>query len=990
MNNNKFKNLFKFNKMSNNIKLNEDIINEEEIIVNLMSEIFLYENKIKEINNLLTNNNTDINKNYLELSNLRKQKLIFHEKISKLQQKIAEKTKIKEEQIKMKESRKIEIENKIEEYKYQINTFNIIIFNSLISSVILKNKDNKNDILTNEQISDILIKVKKYNENFDEKKEKQNKDIIGYNKMKENNILNNIKEINLKINQIDETLRMLKEEKNSINNELINIISCKESIEALIKFNHYLIKNYQGIRDNKIDKNNDEEIYKKNKWNSLINLNFYELIIIDAKKFANGFNEIIFDLFDLNKNNKNSFIFNSSHLTNTNKDISLTEIIKKEFDLSLKTIKNGLDIFNEKIFLKSISSIIVTKLIPFLKNNNVYTNINEINENITIYLSYYLKSLYYEQIITENLKFINREYKYNKKELQKIISELNNEKKKKEILRMDIHENIDNNEKGLKIKSDELINNKPLNISNKQNNIKLSKEESNYLQICFNINNLRTQKNEILFDCETINNEYNSEIKELNTIKHKLNKELEEMDKKISIISSNIEQRTIKVNSEIIELRKIIAEKYNNIKTHLKKCKIKCGENTDEYNSIINSINETLHQKNKGILDINEIKSIKLTSSYDNYDKGELRKENLSKTYLHSSCDNKDKYKINIYASNQLSRQNNYFNRYFNSRKEGKEQKKTNLKSFSQIGFYKGLYNNRSLNNNSKKRNSNIALNKNNKMNKLNIINSQKVTNFIDNYAKNLLNAFENKKNYNSINLSRSINSIKNNKTNKSFNYNNKNKEKIYNIFNFNTTDSKIQHTNQIINNYPQEISQKLNPLLNITFCYIRKIETKIYHKYNPIQTIKNSNPDSLTKSPYFFTKATISLNKSYKTLRIVLTSKLDPIDINIKEIKYTTIRTKVKIISEIYRDYKKFVKNGNENFQKDLFIKKEMEKYNLSYDYVSKCIENNKFNLMLYLENGKMVELLFYSYEEFKNWINGFAFIIKNKDRLLEIDGEE
>ena len=66
---------------------------------------------------------------------------------------------------------------------------------------------------------------------------------------------------------------------------------------------------------------------------------------------------------------------------------------------------------------------------------------------------------------------------------------------------------------------------------------------------------------------------------------------------------------------------------------------------------------------------------------------------------------------------------------------------------------------------------------------------------------------------------------------------------------------------------------------MNITFCYIRKIETKIYHKYNPIETIKNSNPYSLSKSPYFFTKATISLNKSYKTLRIVLTSKLDPIE---------------------------------------------------------------------------------------------------------------
>ena len=52
--------------------------------------------------------------------------------------------------------------------------------------------------------------------------------------------------------------------------------------------------------------------------------------------------------------------------------------------------------------------------------------------------------------------------------------------------------------------------------------------------------------------------------------------------------------------------------------------------------------------------------------------------------------------------------------------------------------------------------------------------------------------------------------------------------------------------------------------------------------------------------------------------------------------------------------------------------------------------MENNKFNVMLYLENGKMIELVFCSYEEFKTWVNGFAFLIKIKDRLLKMERNE
>ena len=92
-------------------------------------------------------------------------------------------------------------------------------------------------------------------------------------------------------------------------------------------------------------------------------------------------------------------------------------------------------------------------------------------------------------------------------------------------------------------------------------------------------------------------------------------------------------------------------------------------------------------------------------------------------------------------------------------------------------------------------------------------------------------------------------------------------------------------------------------------------------------------------------------------------------------------------MIIEIYRDYKKLKKIGKENYNKDFFIKNEMEKYsNLNYDYINKCIENKNFNFNLLVKKKQQMEFVFCSYDDFKTWINGLAFIIKNKNKLLEI----
>ena len=1014
--------------MSNKNTFNEEINNEEEIIISLMNEIFQYENKIKEINNILMNNNSNRNKNFIELSNLKKEKLFLQEKISELGQKIEEKKRIKEEQINFKELMINEIENKIEEYKYQINTFNFLNFEPFISEKLISNK-NKNDILTNEQINEI-IKIKKKKENSHDIKEKQN-EIINNNKKKEQDIINNIKAINMKKNEINERIKMLKEEKHTINNELINIISCKESIDALIKFNHYLLKNYQDIKTIKGNKNNikenneicnDKEIYYKNKWKSPIKIYYHELKIIDVNKFSNGFNEIILDLFDfINNNDKN--LGNGINLKQN--FISYEEIIAKQFKLLINKIENRLTEYNENNFLNLITSTIINNVIPIMKIYNEGININELKQNIVIYLSYYLKELYYEKIISENLKFINKEYKYNKKELEKQINEFNNEEKKQEIIKMDITERINNVEKDMEIIDNQSIKNKLLNNIKEDNTINISKEEHNYLQLCYNINNLNIQKNTLLSECAKITNEFDLEKNQIILEKKNYEKKLDEIDNKINILSSQLEQATLKANNEIIEYRKIIAEKYNNIKTHLKKCKKIYGNNEEEYNSLLDNINETIHQKNKDNLNIKELQSIKLISSNDySYQLSKLRNEKLRK-YSFYSYDNKiikssdfnfsedknledklvlnydndnkkknnngrrnsDKNKRNIFSSNKLLKHRNYYYKYFrsNSKNDTKEKnKRKNLKSFSHLHFYKSLYNKPGINNQYE------IISQKNTINK--VSNS---TSFIDKYAKNLLYAFnQNKDNFNSINLSKSINAFKN--TNKT--YNSYNKEKLFiKQFNDDKNNNKIP-IQKTVEKYDtsKELFKKLNSLFNITFCYIRKIKTKIYHKYNPIQIsinkkIQKNSSDYLTKSPFFFDRATISLNKSYKSLRIVYTSQLDPVDINIKNIKFTTIRTTIKVIIEIYRDYKKCVKNGNENFQKDLFIKKEMKKYNnLSYEYISKCIDNNKFNLLVYMESGEQIEFVFCSYDEFKIWINGFALLIKYKDKLTNLKIDE
>ena len=110
--------------MSSLINSRENNTNKEEIeiIINLMQDIFQYEKKIQEVNNILNNNNTNITQTYTKLSELKNHKIKLSEKIAEIEQNFSENLKNRDTQLKLNESMKNKIDNQIQEYKYQLNT----------------------------------------------------------------------------------------------------------------------------------------------------------------------------------------------------------------------------------------------------------------------------------------------------------------------------------------------------------------------------------------------------------------------------------------------------------------------------------------------------------------------------------------------------------------------------------------------------------------------------------------------------------------------------------------------------------------------------------------------------------------------------------------------------------------------------------------------------------------------------------------------------
>ena len=174
-------------------------------------------------------------------------------------------------------------------------------------------------------------------------------------------------------------------------------------------------------------------------------------------------------------------------------------------------------------------------------------------------------------------------------------------------------------------------------------------------------------------------------------------------------------------------------------------------------------------------------------------------------------------------------------------------------------------------------------------------------------------------------------------------------------------------------------LTTKISGLTKITFCFFCKRNFNENIKINFLSN--NINGENLCEPPYNFIRSSIAMNKSYDGLRIVPSTLLDPLDFSIEDIENTVVSSKTKKIVEIYRNFKKYGKT----MKKSEFINKEKEEYkNMSEEEIEKCLDYKYFGFEL-IAKGQKLELIMNSYEDFKMWINGLAFIIKNKKELIE-----
>ena len=478
-------------------KLNES--NEEQKIKNLVNEIYQYESKIELINNELKKSTNDIHQN-IKIKDLNITKELLNVKIINLNVSLKNSQSTYNNLLQQKDSLMIELDEKIKKLKKELSKKDIIKFNSvLMIKYIISNNSNDN-FLSEEQINDIINDNQKLINNNNNNNNKR------YILNNEINIINEIlldisnKEIKIKfqIDGIKELLDMLKEEKISTNKELINLISYKETIDTILKINIHNIVTINdsetGNSNNPINNHIDNE--NNNKWIKTIKLYYYELSILNSSDLAKALCDNIFSIFDINNENivinneniengkekyKDSNFFNKNIINNStfedNNFSNISSILPKEKynnkNIINNLIKNEFDKFlkkkdkNIEIFLEDISNILLTKN-ESLFNNNISKN------SFIIYLSYFLKSFYYQNMIDTKLKFINKDYKLikkeNKQKLNQLIKILDNYKNNK----ISLNNRINHNKEQIKLLDD----NKEI-----ANNLKITKDEENYIKI---------------------------------------------------------------------------------------------------------------------------------------------------------------------------------------------------------------------------------------------------------------------------------------------------------------------------------------------------------------------------------------------------------------------------------------------------------------------------------------------------------------------------
>ena len=557
------------------------------------------------------------------------------------------------------------------------NEINILIDN------ILQQEDELNKYLNTKNNQSLLIKISRNNERIDslsnliakeskiaeEKIKLLEEEIFGFQqqivksiepkvKYNEKDLEKNLikekflsKTINLhenEMNQVIENLKLLKEEKITISNELIDLMSLRESLEDIIKMRAKYIfkirKKTHLIKKKAIDSIENKEDNMEN----IININTEENENININEIKVEYHDIL-NITSINK------------LCNFIYKIIATNIVSTFSSLLIElNLKNIISLCIENAFNKHI------KTDSNITLNNIHNFIREISVNIVNYnikisnifiepqfellLKCIFKLFSIEKTINDGLKFVNNDYSSNKNnlknkksEIEKRISECAKQKSELEIEKNKIENDcVSVNNYLNKIKEmKDIINLKEIEIQkiNEELNLALSVYQGQ-------IDGL-TQEN-INLENKYKNNDYKYKIENITQqidflfkgIKTKIN-EINDVNQKDEFI-----KEIIKDINDCLDSNNNININYN-IHTFNHKNLL----NIDDLN-INNDYNHITDDENEEKEDISDNE---LLSSYNS---NNLNNKNLTKAY-HKKRGNTD---INIRLLSDIEKENIYKN----------------------------------------------------------------------------------------------------------------------------------------------------------------------------------------------------------------------------------------------------------------------------------------------------------------------------------------
>ena len=554
--------------------------------------------------------------------------------------------------------------------------------NKRINNIVQGGKKNDKEIyrISKDNIAKIILEKKNEsklrNLNID-----YNSLIIEYQ-----NLLN-VLEVNInKKYQLDEKLNMLKEEKNIMGGKVIENISKKESFEEVSKI--YLLKFineifYKNVTESRNDNNfelsngahslllNNKNYGANNNFNisnenliiysyELNNININKLCYEIAIQLVSSINNCLKTNNSNSNNNKsennlntnNNPLIDSKIIYNSKENISLIEVMSSKVKKEILNFIKYLNENNNFDFQNSINDFFFELSKSTIKYLNYFFNsqlkIKEENIFLLIYLKLLFKKFYLDNVIQNELDFLNKQYKKNKKNIKKYIEltlanihKLNEKKKKYDIKLNDI--------KQKKQMSQEK------NISDK---VHVSLKDKAYFD-------LTKKSNDIIQNKEDINNDFDSIEKEYQLRNENLNRSILNKEKEIKILENNkkiIEEKMAKKNkvimNEIARLKKIITNKFKLIRAQMDIYKRKYGNNNDLYDKFMNKITRSLRSTSKSI--INNNNNISLNKTHTNfYRKNNLyitpKNENNDNTFYRSNKNNnssKNKKTIEPYYSN--------------------------------------------------------------------------------------------------------------------------------------------------------------------------------------------------------------------------------------------------------------------------------------------------------------------------------------------------